>query len=208
MSATPWKKVVQVSANLPVRLWRVQPWNPNPLMRASDRWEALIWLVAVLAALVAVPLAGAIGTTAYTGAAARIAAEDAGKTRVTATVVGMPDDVTGAGGGVRVERFPATVRWDADGRTGEADVNLSTPAVAGADAEVWLGVDGTPTAPPAKPGSAAAEGVGTGLAILVETWCAAAALVWVTHAALTARRNARWDQEWRTMNHSIGRDTL
>ncbi|MFI6871773.1 hypothetical protein [Nocardia sp. NPDC050406] len=197
-----------MSANLPLRLWRVQPWNPNPLMRASDRWESLVWLLAVLAALVAIPIAGAVGTASYTGAAARIAAADADKTRVTATVTGAPETVVSAHNGVRLERFPATVRFEHDGRTETVDVDLATPAVAGSTTQLWITADGKPTTPPARAGTAAAEGVGTGLAILVETWCAAAALVWITHALLTSRRNAKWDREWRGMNSHIGRDTL
>lgn len=189
---------------MPVRLWRVQPWNPNPLMRASDRWESLIWLIAVLAALLAVPIAGAAGTASYTGAAARIAVEDSHKTLVTATVTGVPE----AASGVRLERYPATVRWDHEGRTGTADVDLAKPATTGTTTPIWINDSGKPTAPPARTGTAAAEGVGTGLAILVETWCAAAVLVWVTHSLLNARRNARWDREWRSMNNKIGRDTL
>lgn len=200
--------MVQVSANVPLRLWRVQPWNPNPLMRMSDRWESLVWLLAVLAALLAIPIAGAVGTASYTGAATRIATADAHKTQVTATVTAIPKTTVADRGGVRLERFPATVRWDHEGRTVTADVELSTPPVVGGTTQLWVTGDDKPTTPPARPGTAAAEGVGTGLAVLVETWCAAAALVWVTHGLLTVRRNARWDREWRSMNKPIGRDTL
>ncbi|NNH70694.1 hypothetical protein HLB23_12600 [Nocardia uniformis] len=197
-----------MSANLPLRLWRVQPWNPNPLMRASDRCEALVWLIAVFAALMAVPIAGAVGTASYTGAADRIAAEDAGKTRVTATVTDTPETVVGDRSGVRVERFPVTVRWNHDGNTGSADLDLTTPAIAGTHTPVWIDRDGNSTTAPARTGTAAAEGIGTGVAILVETWCVAAVLVWATRGLSNSRRNATWDREWRTMNNRIGRDTF
>ncbi|MFD6463900.1 hypothetical protein ACFWFG_38600, partial [Streptomyces roseolus] len=47
------------------RMWQLRPWNSNPLMRGSDRCETLVRMLAALAVLVAVPLAGAAGTASY-----------------------------------------------------------------------------------------------------------------------------------------------
>ncbi|WP_326362287.1 Rv1733c family protein [Nocardia sp. CDC160] len=193
---------------LPTRLWRVRPWNPNPLMRVSDRAEVVLRAVAVVVVAAAVPIAGAVGTVSYTGAQARIAAQDAGKTKVTATetadAVRLPDSDHYAG---HQDRYQAPVQWTIDGKSGTATVDVIGPQAAGSSVTLWV-KDGQPTLAPARPGAAAAEGIGTGLAVLVETWCAAAASVWFTGTVFDARRYARWEREWRGINRPIGKDTL
>lgn len=192
-----------------VRLWRLRPWSSSPLLRVSDRLEVLVRAFAVLLVVVSVPVCGAIGTVTYTGAAARIAAADVGKDNVsavlTADTVRMPAaDRYGA----HQDRYEAAVKWTHDGGEGTATVEVTGPQSAGAQVMVWIGADGKPTAAPAKPGTAAAEGIGTGLAILVESWFAAAAAVWITSTVVESRRNSRWDREWRLLNRPIGKDTL
>ncbi|MFC9995085.1 hypothetical protein [Nocardia sp. NPDC127526] len=193
-----------------VRLWRVRPWNPSPLMRVSDRFEIVLRALAVVVVIVAVPVAGAFGTVSYTNAADRIAVEDVGKTEISATVTGEPRLLVDPGrSGVHQDRYEAAVEWNHDGRSGTATVEIPGPQEVGSTVALWVGADGEPATEPAKPGAAAAEGIGTGLAILVESWCAAAASVWITGAVLDARRNARWDREWRELNdRTIGKDSL
>ncbi|MGW4242627.1 Rv1733c family protein [Nocardia sp. NPDC004722] len=191
---------------LPTRLWRVRPWNTNSLMRVSDRVEIVLRAVAVVVVAAAVPVAGAIGTVSYTGAQARIAAQDAGKVRVSATetadAVALPDSDRYAG---HAERYQAPVQWNIDGKTATATVDVPGPQATGATVSLWV-KDGQPTLAPSRPGAAAAEGIGTGLAVLVETWCAAAASVWFTGTVFDARRYARWEREWRGINRPIGKD--
>ncbi len=193
-----------------MRLWRVRPWNPSPLMRVSDRFEFVLRALAVLVVIVAVPVAGAFGTVSYTNAADRIAGEDAGKTRITATVTEEPRLLRDPGrNGVHEDRYEAAVAWDHDGRAGTATIDIPGPQEVGSPVSLWVDREGQPTTEPARAGAAAAEGIGTGLAILVESWCAAAASVWITGAVLDARRNARWDREWRLLNdRTIGKDSL
>lgn len=209
--ATPWREAVQVSMRpiLAGRLWRVRPWNPNPLMRASDRVEVVLRALAVVVAVAAVPVAGAVGTVSYTGAVTRIAAQDVGKTQVSATETAdatrVPD---GDKYGAYQDRYQAAVHWTFDGHAQTATVEVPGPQAAGARVSLWIGKDGQPVLAPARPGAAAAEGVGTGLAVLVETWCAAAASVWFTSTVLDSRRHSRWEREWRGINRPIGKDTL
>ncbi|WP_433666305.1 Rv1733c family protein [Nocardia sp. CA-136227] len=205
-----WGEVVQVSMrpSWPARLWRVRPWNSSPLMRVSDRAEVVLRALAVVVVAAAVPVAGAVGTVSYTGAEARIVAQDSGKVRVVATetadAVRVPDSDRYA---THQVRYQAPVQWDNGGKIATATVDVPGPQVAGATVTLWT-KNGQPTVAPSRPGSAAAEGIGTGLAILVETWCAAAATVWFTGTVLDARRYARWEREWRGINRPIGKDTL
>nr|WP_297624101.1 hypothetical protein [Nocardia sp.] len=178
-------------------------------MRVSDRFETLMRVLAALAVVVAVPISGAIGTVSYTGAQARIVAQDAGKTRVTATLTADAQRLATADRyGAQPDRYQVPVQWmfDAHARTGT--IEIPGPQAVGTTTSMWIGPDGNPAIAPARPGSAAAEGVGTGLAILVESWCATAASVWITAAVLDSRRNARWEREWRMLNRPIGKDSL
>ncbi|WP_157573796.1 Rv1733c family protein [Nocardia jejuensis] len=194
--------------SLPMRLWQARPWNTSPLMRVSDRFEVVVRALAVLLAAIAIPMAGAIGTVSYTGAVDRITAQDAGKSHITATVTADAQRMLESDR-MRVppDRYQAPVEWVVDGRTETAVVEVTGPQVPGAAVPLWIGKDGRPTAEPARPGSAAAEGIGTGIAILIECWCAAAAAVWITASVLDARRNAHWEREWKSINRPIGKDS-
>ncbi|MRH93118.1 hypothetical protein GFY24_37835 [Nocardia sp. SYP-A9097] len=205
------EEVVQVSESpaASMRVWRVRPWNPNPLMRVSDRVEVVVRALAAVAVAVAIPVSGAIGTVSYTGAQARIAAQDAGKEHVDATLTGEVQRLPAADRyGVHQDRYQAPATWNHDGHIITATIDVTGPQAAGSTVPLWIGGDGNPTIEPARPGAAAAEGIGTGLAVLVESWCAAAASVWITGTVLDARRNARLEREWRMMNRPIGKDTL
>ena len=49
----------------PRRWFQVHTFSRNPLVRGSDRLEALIIVLAILVSLLAVPVAGAVGTAVY-----------------------------------------------------------------------------------------------------------------------------------------------
>ncbi|GAB2723922.1 membrane protein [Nocardia thraciensis] len=170
---------------------RSAPWSGNPLMRPADRVLAVARIVAVLLCLITVPVAGAIGTTTYTGYAERLRADEASKTPVVATVAGTTEE--GARGGD--SRVP--VRWIYDGRTGAAAVPVTQTVAPGQEMTVWLDAGHTPTQPPAPPGTAAVGGIAAGFAIVVGTavlcgfGCAALRFVVNRHSA------RQLDVEWR-----------
>src|SRR5262245_37084832 len=56
--------------------WRVHVFGRSPLVRRSDRIEALVLVLAVMLTVLAVPVAGAIGTLVH-DARARMYAEEA-----------------------------------------------------------------------------------------------------------------------------------
>ncbi|SUD49372.1 Probable membrane protein Rv1733c/MT1774 [Nocardia otitidiscaviarum] len=196
---------MSASSALPLRIWRLRPWATNPLMRFSDRCESSVRIVAVAIALAAVPLAGAAGTVSYTETAERLAVQNAGKIEVPATLVGDPHPAAAASR-ADTGRFEATVRWEYDGRSGTTTVPVTGGLRAGERTSAWLTADGTPTDSPQRAGTAAEAGIGTGAAVLLITWSAAAALAAGTGCALDARRRAAWEAEWRGMTRPIGRD--
>lgn len=189
---------------LPIRAWRRCPWTGNPLMRASDRVEAAIRILAVLVLLAAVPVSAAVGTAHYTDAAVQIRATDAAKTRVTATIVDDPIRTTTAAMEIPAVRSEATVRWTHDGHTGTATTAVSDAAGRGDQTMVWLGPDGRVTAPPLPADAAAIHGIGTGLAAFVEIAGAVATVVGATAWLFEIRRRAALAREWRTISRPIG----
>jgi hypothetical protein len=94
------------------RGWWVRLLGRNPLVRTSDRIEVMVLALAVLLTVVAVPIAGAIGTFVY-DAHTRVYAEEAHtRHQVTATaiedgtVVAQPKSLS----------FTARATWTAAGR--------------------------------------------------------------------------------------------
>ncbi|MFI6368071.1 hypothetical protein ACIBG0_35645 [Nocardia sp. NPDC050630] len=195
----------------PVRSWRMQPWNPSPLMRVSDRVEGFVRILAVLVLLIAVPTGAAAGTAAYSSASERIRAENATKVVVTGTIIGTPVRVSAPvadrNATVR-DQFEAQVSWTHDGKSGTATVGVPDAAERGQPAPVWLDPDGKPTTPPEQSSAAAVHGIGVGIAVLLEIWCGALAVVLFTIWALNHRRHIRLDREWRQFSHPTGQGSL
>ncbi|MEV0762704.1 hypothetical protein [Nocardia sp. NPDC050435] len=188
------------------RMWQLRPWNSNPLMRPSDRCEVLLRLLAALVVLAAVPLAGAAGTAAYSTAAARIDAANAAKVAVSATVEQDPQQLTAPlnRGAVTLDVHTAPVRWTWQDRSGSATVEVPAGSVPGTEVRIWLGPDGNPAPAPVPTSAAATEGISAGLTMLCAIWGGALAATWLTTLLLSTRRAARWEREWRAIDHRIG----
>ena len=87
--------------------WWTQVFRRNPLVRPSDRIEVLVLGFAVLLTVVAIPVAGAIGTFVH-DARTRIYAEEAlSRHEVTATAVGPAPTVTVGQVAAQPDRWPA-----------------------------------------------------------------------------------------------------
>jgi hypothetical protein len=181
------------------RLWSTQPWNPNPLMRPADRLEAALRIVAVAAVLIAVPVAGALGTAAYTDSAARIRGDTVTKSVVGAVITDEPTQTT-------AHRFEARVQWNENGRSGIATVPVRRDAQPGDPVAVWLGSGGAPTTEPRSPDAAAMTGIGVAVGVLVSTWFCGWCVVEGTGWLLDRRRSARWDRAWRQISRPIRED--
>ncbi|WP_063034850.1 hypothetical protein [Nocardia grenadensis] len=55
------------------RLWARRPTNPSALLRPVDRIESIVLMVAASSALLAVPVAGTVGTVVYANGATAVA---------------------------------------------------------------------------------------------------------------------------------------
>ncbi len=183
-------------------LWRARPWDRNPLMRTSDRFEGIVLVVAVLIVMAAVPIAGAVATAGYTASAEDIRRDNADKTAVRATVVADPEKQTGSG----ATRFDAVVSWDQARGAAKATVAVSSATKRGDGVTVWLGPDGRPVAPPVAAGVAVTNAIAMGLGLLAAVCLAAAALVQAVQWGCGRRHSAEWAREWQLIARPIGQD--
>jgi hypothetical protein len=171
--------------------WRfIRLFGRNPLIRASDRVEALVVVFAVLVVLVAAPIAAAVGTAVYDSRSHLHAAQAQNPRTVTATVTGdtfVRRDTLG-----QMVTVPA--RWFAAGAEHTGTVAAPPGAKTGDSIDIWVAEDGSHTGPPLRTALdaavAAAEAIWFGAAM------AAAALVAGSRAILNRARHARWQEDF------------
>lgn len=161
----------------------------NPLVRSSDRAEALVLVLAVVVSLLTAPIAAAVGTAVY-DSRSRLYAEQAQNWHsVTATVI---DDRAAVKPSSKTMAVRA--RWFAAG-TEHTGVITTRQSVKPGDAiEIWVNHDGSQVSPPVK--SAVDEAVAAALAIWWSVAIAATGVFVGTRAILNRVRHARWQQDF------------
>ncbi|MGW5309606.1 Rv1733c family protein [Nocardia thailandica] len=176
------------------RRWRCAPWSRNPLVRIGDRLLTLVRLVAVLATLAAVPLAGAVGSITYADDAAHIRAERAERTTAQVLVLDAPR--RDADGGYR-----APVRGHPVSATTITTATVSRTTSAGDTVTVWIDATGAQTSAPREPVAAVVNGIGAAVvcftAVALLCWCAVSLAEW----SVGGRRSVGWDREWARFAH-------
>lgn len=177
------------------RLWSLQPCNRNRLMRPSDRIESAVRVIATIAVLAAVPIAGALATEAYADTSAEIRSESATKNLIHPVIIDEPVEVA-------AHRYEARVRWNETGYAGNAVVPVREPARTGDRVELWLDADGAPTTRPRPSDTAVVSGISVGVFVLVGVWLCGWGLVRAVILLLDRQRGALWDRQWRQMSRA------
>ncbi|NKQ52058.1 hypothetical protein HFP15_04100 [Amycolatopsis sp. K13G38] len=186
------------------RLTWLGAWR-NPLARSSDRIELAAVAVALLLALLAIPVALSVGSTARADALRAAAAQQATRTQTTAVLLvrapdAAPSEVQPA--------TPVTVNavWrlpDGSDRTGVITADAGTPQ--GAHVPIWTDPAGNPVQPPLT----ASNATGLGVAAAVFAWvgfvAALALLCWLARFALDRARAAAWTREWAGLGRDLNR---
>ncbi|OIN78938.1 Rv1733c family protein [Mycobacterium malmoense] len=180
------------------RCWRVaRIFGRNPLLRPADRIEALVVLIAVVASLVAIPVAGVVGAVAY-GARERLCAQEARDRHVvTATVADTRLDDSGT------RMVQATWPATAGERTGT--LRLTASVKAGERIQIWVDTDANPASPPTPAWRAVIDAVGMVAVTLLIVGVGMAALVAAVRSRLDRARDAQWEREIRCLADDGGR---
>lgn len=162
----------------------------NPLIRTTDRVEALILVLAVAASLIAIPVSAAVGTAVHDSRSRLYAEQVQTRRPVTATVTGESHPRR------NVERPTVTVpaRWFAAGAERTGDVTAPLTAKIGDDIEIWIDDDGLPVARPMNTARDEA------LAFAVATWWGVSLMTVALFArariTLDRLRYDRWQQSF------------
>lgn len=171
--------------------WRfAQLFGFNPLVRMSDRVEALVVVLAVLITLVAVPITAAVGTAVY-DSRSRQYAEQAKTSHVVAGTVTSHKVAHHESLGPTIT---VLARWF-DAGTEHTGAVAAPPGVnIGDSIDIWIGEDGSHVGPPPK--TASDEAVAVASAIWFSVAVAAGVLVAGTRAALNRARHAQWQDDF------------
>jgi hypothetical protein len=181
--------------------WWVRVFDRSPLVRRSDRVEAVVLIFAVVLTVVAVPIAGAIGTFVH-DARTRVYAEEA-QTRhqVIATAT---DDGTVVPQ-LRGVAFAAPAAWTESGIAHRAAVAWSVRAKVGDQQHIWVNGAGELVGLPSSPSRADRESVVVALAVWLAVAEGSVALVYLVRRRLNQRRHAEWDREVSAFHDNNGR---
>jgi hypothetical protein len=166
--------------------WRLtQAGGRNALVRTSDRVEVAVMALAVAVLLVAMPVAGAIGTAVHDSHARTYAVERQSRHRAVTT----PED-------------SAVARW----QYGDVEnAGVFAPSVKdGSSLDIWVDRNGRHVSPPAPSWQAGADAVVAAMGFWLSLAAAAALLVALVRRCLNHARHAGWNRDIASLVHDDG----
>jgi hypothetical protein len=195
-----FKEVMMDTFTLDPRCWCIgRIFGRNPLLRRTDRIEALVMLVALVVSLIAIPVAAAAGIAVYDMRDSRFTQEGRDRHTVVATVLETEPETERAGSTVVQARWPVT----AAERTGP--LQLTTQAKVGDRIEVWVDREGNPVAPPTPTWHAVGDAYGATMAILMFVGVTITSFVTGVRSRLDRERDGQWERELRCLEEGGGR---
>lgn len=192
------KGVEMETFTLDPRCWRIGViFGRNPLIRRTDRIEALVKLVALVVALVTIPVAAVAGAMTY-GAHDHLYAQEARERHtVMATVTDFGSDSRGAT--VLQGKWPVA----AGERTGRLEV--AHAAKVGDRTQMWVDKDGNPAASPTPKWQALADALAATVSALLLVAVGMTSLVVAMSSRIDQVRDAQWEREMTCLKEDGGR---
>lgn len=186
-----WRDEDAFAVRLP--RWRVvRLLGSNPLVRGSDRIEALVVVLAVAVCVLAIPVAAAVGTVVH-DVRRQVYAEQAQDRHL---VTGVVTDTSIA---TKPPRKPGktiavNARWFADGAEHTGLVPAERAVKPGDAVDIWVHRDGSPAGLQNR--TAEDEAVAAALATWLTVAVAAAAFFAGTRTVLDRVRDAQWQRDF------------
>ncbi|CAN5885866.1 membrane protein [soil metagenome] len=183
------------------RLWLLQVFRRNPLVRSSDRVEAVVTVLAFLVALLAVPVACAVGTAVHESQTTYLTEARAQRDQVTATVTAdsaAVDEPYSAG-------TLTPVRWTVGFDTHVDSVHSQQWRKAGESMTIWVDHRGALTSPPPDPADSVLAAVLMALTVWAGTATAVSAMVALVRYRLDRRRYDSWEREFEELPGNGGK---
>jgi hypothetical protein len=181
--------------------WWVRAFGRNPLVRRSDRIEAIVLVVAVMLTVVALPIAGAFGTFVHDQRTRLYADEAQTSHQVTATATEDGAVVPQ----LRGVAFTAEATWNDAGRNHTGEVTWPGLAKAGDQQSIWVDSQGEFVGQPSSPSRADSDAVVAAIAVWLGVAEASAASVYLVRRWLDRRRDAEWDRQINASHNNDGR---
>ncbi|ANN17676.1 hypothetical protein SD37_19845 [Amycolatopsis orientalis] len=169
----------------------------NSLARASDRFEALLLKLVILAALLAIPVAAAVGSANHGRQVAEAAADTAGRLPATAYLLKAAPVRVVDSESVGTGDYTTEATWtDTRGARHTGGVLATPGSPAGSAVPIWIDARGDLTPAPKTASTAVFDSVLVGLWL----WFAVVAGLVVLHRGvrlvLDRRRAAAWERAW------------
>lgn len=170
----------------------------NKLASAGDRIESGVLVMGVAVAILAVPVAGAIGSETYASQSARVAVEQTSKSRADAILLeDAPPAISMSERSGAVEAAPVLATWRLpDGSARHGQVQARHDAKAGATVSIWVDQNGELSQPPITTAGAALDGIFLALLLWGGTAGAMALLYLATRYAHQRIRARMWANDW------------
>ena len=177
------------------RWWMVRAFGRNPLLRRSDRIEAIVTVMAIIVAVAVIPIAVAVGAAVYGSHSALYADEAHTRHTVAATVI--ESDLGSDQPHITTHVVHAAWRVGGADRT---DWFLTDRAAKiGDQLRIWVNDDGEIASSPTPISQAGIDAVGAGAGM----WCAVAlaltALTAMIRSPLNRLRYAQWERELKSL---------
>ncbi|RSN24220.1 hypothetical protein DMC63_06645 [Streptomyces sp. WAC 05977] len=185
-------------------VWRRLHVGQNPLARWSDRLEAALVIGVVLLALLAVPIAVAVGSEAYEAGLRRAGEQAAERREATAVLVADAPPAKVRFDGVPVEEtVKVHARWSVpSGPAREGVVTVDPGLATGKEIRIWLDAKGNAVEAPVTPVDVAGQGVGVGVAFWIVCVMLLTGVLLAGRSILGRRRDAAWEREWRRVSEN------
>lgn len=173
------------------RLWLLQALGRNPLVRSSDRIEAALTVLAYLVAVLAVPVACAVGTAVHDSQTTYLTEARAARDQVMATVTAdsVALDAPYSAGTL------TAVHWTTGFDTHADCVYSQQWRKAGDTMTIWVDHLGSLTSPPPNPSETVLAAVMMALMVWAGAAAAVAAMVALVRYRLNQRRYYSWERE-------------
>jgi hypothetical protein len=175
--------------------WVVGAFGRNPLLRRTDRIEAIIIMFAVTVAVAALLGAGAVGAAVY-GSRYRLYAEQA-QARHTVTATVIEADTSTSKPHATASQVRAT--WRVGGGERTDWFRTDNTVKAGDHIEIWVNDHGDHTTPPTPTSQAAVDAVGVGAGSWLLVAIGMTALVGAARTPLNRIRHAQWEREMKSL---------
>jgi beta-lactamase regulating signal transducer with metallopeptidase domain len=163
----------------------------DPLVRTTDRIEALVVVLAVVVSLLAIPIAAAVGTAVYDSRRQAYAEQADTRHTVPATVT----DVPASQQILRTGTTTVPARWTAGGAEHTGAVKAPSTTKTGDTIEIWVDNNGAQVPAPTPTTRAAVEAVTGALVIWISVAAIAATLFTVTRAVCDRIRLTGWQHD-------------